>query len=137
MAGNQGATWIIGTDIEAAGTVVMSRLPMMPPNVRPHGIDPLGRAFVNVRMDNVWHQPGYVNEDEVARVYPVLVCTATDEGWLLHCRGYQQHINWYAIMKKTKPPWGRENLLPARRWRGWPAGPYAPSQLLHAGFFGL
>ena len=58
----------------------------------PHGIDPTGLPFAYVRMDNVQRTLGWENQDQVARVYPVLVRTAAGKCWLLHGRAYQQRL---------------------------------------------
>ena len=84
--------------------------PLARAGVRPHGIDPLGRAFVNVRMHNVGRAPGCEHTDGLARVIAVLVRTAEGDGYLMHRRGYMERMNWISIHGKNKPPWGRSDL---------------------------
>ena len=107
---NSGARWIIGDEIAATRSVHFDTLSTAA--TPPHGIDPLGRTFVYLRITNVQRTPGWENQDQIARVYPVLVRSAAGKNWLLHGWAYTRRCNWYAILKKTRPPFSRANLEP-------------------------
>ena len=114
---------MVGTEI-CDTPVQADNLPVT--SVKYHGVDPLGRAFMYVRMHNVSRQLGHRNEGGENHTFPVLIQPRNRPVWNLTPRAFGRRSNWLQTKRQQRLLFHPETLYPttdtlvheAKPWSG-------------------
>jgi len=81
-------------------------------SVKYHGVDPVGRPFVYVRMHNVSRRAGRRNEGGAIYTFPVIIRPRNRPAWNLTPRAFARRSNWNQTRRKHRNLFHPDSLMP-------------------------
>ena len=109
--GNHRANWVMGVQFQARHDGVnQATLPLSP--VKAHGVDPFGRPFVYMAMNNRFARRDQQNIG--GRVYMICVLIRRDDefSWLQHPAAFAQQVNMLQRYGRRRALFNDNTLLP-------------------------